>query len=44
MNRFDEELETGDGYDVGCACVLESLSNFGANASVDTGKELNEQQ
>ena len=38
------QLETGDGYDVGCAYVFDSLSNFGANASVNTGKELNEQQ
>ncbi len=38
------QLESGDCDDVVCAYVLQSLGHFGANATVDVGMKLNEQQ
>ena len=32
------QLETRDGDDVGCACVLESFVHFGAIATTDAGE------
>jgi hypothetical protein len=36
----DSDVEIGDGGDVGCTCVIESLGSFGTAATVDSGKEL----
>ncbi len=38
------QLQSGDSDDVGCTCVIESLGHFGTDATVDSGKELDQQR
>ena len=35
-----QQLEAGDGDDVGCVGVVECLAQFGTDSAVDAGKEL----